>query len=420
MRYTFFDIENFKGIEKIRIDLDKSPESNVYTLVGLNESGKTTILEAINFFSYKQETLESLDLPRYTIPDVHDLIPISKRENFNGDITITVGLNLDADDETKIRKHIFKEYKVWLSVPIKTIEITQSHQFENSKYKSKANTWDLKLLGTRGRQRIARKLDGDEWQGAVNYIKTLIPTILYFPNFLFDFPNKIYLEDSDDADAGKHKFYRDVIQDILDALESGTNIQTHILGRAKSGEKNDKRHLDSLLLSMGRNITEVVFNAWNTIFGIQVSDKEIIVNCDSEEQSKYYLEFKLKDSDGFYLIGERSLGFRWFFVFLLLTQYRGYRKNAPKNVLFLFDEPASNLHATAQSQLLSSLDKLTKNCKVIYTTHSHYLINPDWLEGVFVVKNEGLDYKDDDIRAYSAKKTRIAVDRYRSFYTAPR
>ena len=376
--------------------------------------GKQQFLRRLTFLVTNKKTLEFLDLPRYTIQDVHDLIPISKRENFNGDITIIVGLSLDAEDEAKIRKHVFKEYKVWLSEPIKTIIITQKHQFANSKYKSKTNTWSINLSGTRGRQRKARDLESNEWQGTVSYITTLIPTILYFPNFLFDFPNKIYLEDSDEADAGKHKFYRDVIQDILDALESGTNIQTHILERAKSGDKNDKKHLESLLLSMGRNITETVFNAWNKIFGIQVSDKEIIVGCDSE-LNRYYLEFKLKDSDGFYLISERSLGFRWFFVFLLLTQYRGYRKNAPKNVLFLFDEPASNLHATAQIQLLNSLDKLTENCKVIYTTHSHYLINPDWIEGIFVVKNEGLDYKDDDIKAYSAKKTKIVVERYRSF-----
>jgi hypothetical protein len=83
-------------------------------------------------------------------------------------------------------------------------------------------------------------------------------------------------------------------------------------------------------------------------------------------------------------------------------------------MIFLFDEPASNLHPSAQSQLLASLDRLTENAKVIYTTHSHHLINPKWLEGTFVVINEGIDYKD-DIENYSANKTRIMIDSYRSF-----
>lgn len=50
MRYTSFEIENFKGIRSLRLDLDSTPKSQVYTLVGLNESGKTTILEAIDYF----------------------------------------------------------------------------------------------------------------------------------------------------------------------------------------------------------------------------------------------------------------------------------------------------------------------------------------------------------------------------------
>jgi len=48
MRYLKFDIENFKGIESTSIDLN-TQANKIITLVGLNESGKTSILEAINF-----------------------------------------------------------------------------------------------------------------------------------------------------------------------------------------------------------------------------------------------------------------------------------------------------------------------------------------------------------------------------------
>ena len=50
MKFKEFKITNFKGINNIVVNLDKSPSANVYTLIGLNESGKTSILEAINFF----------------------------------------------------------------------------------------------------------------------------------------------------------------------------------------------------------------------------------------------------------------------------------------------------------------------------------------------------------------------------------
>ena len=58
-------------------------------------------------------------------------------------------------------------------------------------------------------------------------------------------------------------------------------------------------------------------------------------------------------------IGEQSLGFRWFFVYRLLTEYRRERTES-SGVLFLFDEAASNLHSAAQSLLLESFDDWPK------------------------------------------------------------
>jgi energy-coupling factor transporter ATP-binding protein EcfA2 len=123
---------------------------------------------------------------------------------------------------------------------------------------------------------------------------------------------------------------------------------------------------------------------------------------------------RVRDANEIYSISERSLGFRWFFAFPLLTQYRGFRQNATTEVLFLLDEPASNLHPSAQSQLLESFGSLPGDSSVIYTTHSHHMINPAWLEGTYVVKNEGLDY-DSNEDDYTAKNTQITLTRYREF-----
>lgn len=79
MHYTYVEVKNFKGIRQLRLDFEKPPCSSVTTLVGLNESGKTTILEAINYFSYGSESLDPLAPTGYFIGDVHDLTPISER-----------------------------------------------------------------------------------------------------------------------------------------------------------------------------------------------------------------------------------------------------------------------------------------------------------------------------------------------------
>ena len=63
-------------------------------------------------------------------------------------------------------------------------------------------------------------------------------------------------------------------------------------------------------------------------------------------------------------------------------------------------------------QLIKSLEKISDKCTIIYTTHSQHLINPNWLEGAYVVTNDAYNEKDED---FSAKDTNIKLFRYREF-----
>jgi len=414
MRYTHFEICNFKGIEKVRLDLVRPPQLRIHTLIGLNESGKTTILEAIDRLSYR-ESLEALSPPGYGQPDVHELIPIAKRANFNDSITIEAGCEIEDRDQRTIRELARKEYGITITEEIKPFTITQSYKFAASRLEPNQpkNTWAFEVTGLKPQQRRPSLLSGESWQQVVTVVKTMLPRIVYFPNFLFDFPDHIYLEEPP-SDVEKHEFYRDVLQDVLDAIGDKTTLTEHVLARAKSVEDFDKKSLQSVLLKMGSHITQTVFSNWDKIFKRPAGKKEIVVDIDKDSRGAWFLHLRLKEGPEYYEISERSLGFRWFFTYLLLTQYRGFRRQGPKDVVFLLDEPASNLHPSAQTQLLDSFRSLREGCAVIYTTHSHHLIKPEWLDGAFVVKNEGLHYTEDDDR-YTAKKTLITLSRYREF-----
>jgi predicted ATP-dependent endonuclease of OLD family len=179
-----------------------------------------------------------------------------------------------------------------------------------------------------------------------------------------------------------------------------------------------------LLLDAGRHVTKSVVSSWNQIFHKSISEKKVRIewgtdpvespNPEEPIPDKVWIHFSIEDSDGFFAIGERSLGFRWFFVYLMITKYRGSRKGSSKDMLFLFDEPASNLHPTAQRALLASLRDISRKAVIIYTTHSHHLVDPTWLGTTFVVTNKGLDAA--DVSAdFNATRTDIQVMPYREF-----
>jgi len=406
MKFTYFKFENFKGIKNQKLDLSKNPDSKVYTLVGLNESGKTTILEAINYFIYKPESLESLDPIGYKKIDIHDLIPINERDNFNGNIKIEAEIELEEDDIFEIKRE-FDKNGIKLTSFSTRIKYSQIYMFENSIHQPDKNSflWEYEFKGKKKRGK-EKKLNNDDALLANPVIKKRMPSILYFPNFLFEFPERIYLDES--IKDTKHKFYQKIIQDILDSLDNGTNIKIHLIERILSSDPKEKRNLNSLLGKMQKKITTDIFKSWNQILNKKITNTEIIIYADSDDNGTY-LEFNIKDDVDTYRVTERSLGFRWFFVYILFTQFRSYRKKL-NNVFFLFDEPASNLHPSAQQELLKSFENLPK---VMYTTHSHYLINPKWLENTFVIKNEGIDYEHEE--DFFLKNTNIKIFKYREF-----
>jgi predicted ATP-dependent endonuclease of OLD family len=418
MKYTSFTITNFKGIQNLTLDLGRNPASQVSILVGLNESGKTTIMEALSFFYEKIRGMNNnlLTLHPSGIIDNHSLIPKNRKDNFTDKVEISALFELDEKDIDCLKNILtdnnFNKCKI-------DSEMTWSFEFEfeNSSFKKERHVWGAVIEGKEGRKRNLEELAPKHkaWSAASQFIKKNIPPIIYYPNFLFEFPDSIYLEKFP-TEGREQAFYRLMIQDILDYLK--LDLQDHIITRAREVSRNNRESLMSVLNKMETQITKLVFSEKLGIFRPDTSNKAITVSYpQSDDANKaLYIELQLKDGEDSYYIRERSLGFRWFFTFLLFTQFRVHRSQDSANLVFLLDEPASNLHQAAQQRLVDALDELTKsNVSLIYSTHSHHLINPKWLENTFIVRNKAIKYEKEDFSEF--EPTNIEVQRYRDFVT---
>lgn len=438
MRFTRFEIENFKGIKSATLDFSKLPDANVFTLVGLNESGKTTVLEAINSFMPDIDGAETLYQDIIKTLQFHDLVPKAKKANFTGNIVVKGSLSVNDEDRRRISDFCRTSLKCSFDrSKLQEITISRVLTYEDSNYVKTSTYWYINIWLKKGGERKFKRADGtsDDWQKLVRFIgQEILPRICYFPTFLFNFPERIYLSNAPRAnDTPANAYYVQIVQDVLDSLGEGLDIKKHIVQRIERTIKpdtpwnmfgflksDDKQQIDHVMLKIGARITEEVFSRWNEIFGIKIQDKTIDVDWEIEENEAkkpaVYLKFWIRDGHARFGVAERSLGFRWFFCFLLFTQFRISRKNS--SALFLFDEPASNLHSRAQEQLLKSFSKIsTGNHMTLYSTHSHYMIEPRWLEGAFIVSNDAVVYDEDPSFEVKRKtiETNIRVDKYRDF-----
>ena len=83
-------------------------------------------------------------------------------------------------------------------------------------------------------------------------------------------------------------------------------------------------------------------------------------------------------------LNSTSAGRRWYFTYYFM------KNTLESGDLFIIDEPAAMLHPLAQKEVLKELLQLERRgIKVIYSTHSPYLIPNDWKSVHFVAMTNG-------------------------------
>ena len=434
MRYKSFEITNFKGIKSAKIDIPGDDVTSV-ALIGLNESGKTTILQAIYSFSPDDDSKVLFEKDKKpTKPDI-EIIPRDKISSFTGSVTVKAILSIDDEDKKEIVKYL-KEKDIIVdqeSFPA-TIYVTNVNKYVGGDHSSYESLWFIEISVKSGQQRKFRTWTTSEWPHIYRAFKARVPDIAYFPTFVFDLPDKIYLTGrTNDA---RNAFYRKIFQDILDYQGSGLTIDSNIVSRIRNtgflvqwsdfltsfwGSSTQQRVTHVMDLA-SETITSVIISSWNQIFGDSISDKKIEIDWKPESggpdktEHDLYIKYQVRQGTDRFDISDRSLGFRWFFCFLLFTQFRTQRKGSV-GTLFLFDEPASNLHAKAQERLLQSFASISKKPNaLIYSTHSHYMINPNWLDQGYIIENAAIDYdKAVDVNSVSRSGNDVKAIKYRIF-----
>lgn len=434
MRYKKFQITNYKGIKDTVVELPTDGTSATM-LIGLNESGKTTILEAIYSFSPDKES-EAVVTHDSLLPDDTAKIPRDKLFSFDGDISIVATLEFYPDEKRSILRKIGKEIAGEVdesSVP-DTITLSSKITYDNSQKIDEGGMWSLGKTKIRtGKQQKWRSFTSEEWKIIRSHFRNSLPSIAYFPTFLSDIPNRIYLTGHDDDKV--NEFYKTIFEDILHQIGPDYSIKSQILDRLK-GEGDEgvisqliaafwgssrRNMVQQLVDKAGSVLSKVITDRWNDIFKSRPAGREIVINfgLDESEDGQNidpYIEFAIKDGANRFNISDRSLGFRWFFCFLLFTQFRAKRQNGV-GALFLFDEPASNLHAKAQEKLLESFRDITAiPNRLIYSTHSPYMIDPIWLDHALVVENTLMEGELDSIGQMSiSEESNIVAFKYKSY-----
>ena len=254
MKYKSFHIEKFKGIQTVDIDLSNN---RILTLVGLNESGKTTILEAISLFYklVKNSNISNEYLNSYR----------PKGIDFTGDIVITGKLIFEEEDILKLKNFWKTELNKKKDVEIpKDFSYTFKFKYKLHQY-VKTNRECGFIASQKGSKKSLFESDNESWQKLIDYIKqNLIPEILFYEDFIFDIPEKIRYsigcELSDNKP--KNKEWQLVLNDILKSINNELSFQKHIVDIWITDNNTASNRLSKMEGELNSKIT----NSWKELF----------------------------------------------------------------------------------------------------------------------------------------------------------
>jgi predicted ATP-dependent endonuclease of OLD family len=168
---------------------------------------------------------------------------------------------------------------------------------------------------------------------------------------------------------------RKVIIKKVDHYNNVISIEEEDLNDSEIAEWADKKKERGVLLrSAALQLTQSFHRWWlqgDYIFSFEADGNHFRINV-SDKLRPESIELE-----------GRSRGLQWFFSFFLVFLVE--TKEGHSNTILLLDEPGLSLHPIAQYDLAKFFRKLSEDNQLVYTSHSPFLVDMDYLANVKVV-----------------------------------
>ena len=396
MKYKSFRIKNYKAIKDLTIEVDKP---KLTPIIGLNETGKSSILQAMFSFDYTNDDQyngEFVNISYIKNKFDNKSLPEIEAEIENIDTNIIIENTLSYFMEEKkeeffimsrySKENGFRE-KEYLK-PIKELILTKLKKIFSNSY----NTLKIKRTFNIGNpyytleninfETIDEKINTNGYYneeiniycGLSEFREIVIKSIVY------DLPNIIYIDD-----------FKDIVPE---EIKKGSQWYPYIEEIFKKNNENidkfskyDLPDRQTVLADIKDDLNESLSQLWDKMHISQTIRNEFrTLDIDLRFENNIFqflvVDLREKRENGksrevVFPINMRSKGFQWFFNFFIKMKYNWkHTDDEDYESIILLDEPGVYLHTTFQSELVKVLRDLSKNNIIFYTTHLENMVNP--------------------------------------------
>jgi len=381
VKLTEIQIENFRSIRSQSIVIDH----NCLILLGKNEAGKSNILKAIAAVFGKYKVTDKDKRKRIANEIISEYYIYAKIKLSETDFNEVLDLFIKKYNNTEcilfkskislrdFIENIFYDFLVWINIAENSTFYfsywsfsKQKYEFENEIYLNGTN-FNIEGEGI-------KKTVGD----IVNYIFEIIKKLYIQKPYIchyWQYSDSLLLPSSINiTDFISHPEKYMTLKNIF------ISCNRHDIKKEFEDAISQDGDYSNLLDQTSKLITEIFQEIWkdfkDTSIELMAGGSEMIIKVTNK--SKYSFE-------------DRSDGFKKFISILLMLSTQARSKQIGERDIILIDEPDQSLYPSSAEYLRNELINISKSAKVIYATHSEYMIDSDCIERHLVIE------KNDDI-----------------------
>lgn len=355
MKYKEIKIENYKAIKNVTLKLKQS----AIPIIGINESGKTSILHGIF-------CLDSTNDSRINRIHLRALTKYHKRKT-SPSVTAIVEFVNNKELKSFLKNFSWdyrtKKYRELRRRILKTNSITLIRDLKTKEYSIKIDN-----------EKISNKKQKDK---LIYYVINNTPYIIYIDEVRNSIQQELRIKPS----LFKKPYYK--IQYSNEWLGHLIEIFWRHGYSLKKFVKESINDQNIILNTISSNLNDDIIGEWQKFTGNKLKI-ELKLSYRKEYRRDHIFDLIINDNSNAlktiqYNFTDRSSGFQWFLYFMLKLKYNFEYNYKTENAIFLLDEPGSYLHSSAQIDLLNVLTKVAKENKIIFSTHSQFMLNPNYV-----------------------------------------
>lgn len=416
-------IKNFMSIkEEQMVKFNK----DITSIIGKNESGKSTLLKAIfklngepitrheknvslkndnayikGYFKISREEIKKINEEYasnnehsfYSLPEEYDSLYYSKE--INESKTTYYGLYY-MDENKKLKsistlmfvERIRKQIELIFNEEVQTDEVKiflkDIKELNDIEIKEKIKTLNVDV-------EIKEQLDSISKEIEKNYWINLLPEYKFikFSSFSDVLKDNVLFSEVDDNQQAKNilKIANIDIEELREAFEN-----------------DDEQKLEDLQTQY----IDIVSKKFKQIFQQTDENFKLKIRFGTSKKDIIFLTQDKTSGSSSINLSQRSDGFKWY-LSLYLTIYDYLNKaNDSINYILLLDEPNLYLHPGAQNNLLFNVFyKEFNDIQIVYTTHSPYMIDSDNSFSIRIVEKDDQTIIYNSAREYAEKSKKV-------------